>query len=118
MAERTPYGRMSIGAKQALHRDRMREPAVVCPRCEAQTTVADLLRHLEGCPGRRPAHPLSRWITWGEVRQRGVPKQTLSRWVQRGKVKFDGPPRRRRYLERDVVLLQAKRITPKSHKRD
>jgi hypothetical protein len=34
MSVATSYHRMSIGAKQALHRERMREPAVACPVCE------------------------------------------------------------------------------------
>jgi hypothetical protein len=110
MAVETPYGRMSLAAKQAQHRDRMREPSVTCPRCEVQTTVADLLRHIEsGCSGRRPAHPLSKWVTWSEVLELGVPNATFQDWVRRGVVQAEGPARRRRYLLRDVVRLMARR---------
>lgn len=103
------YHRMSVAGKQAAHREKMREPAIACPRCETQTTVADLLRHAEACPGRGPVHPLSKWVTWREVLGLGVPDSTLDRWVKRGVVQTDGPARKRRYLLRDVVKLMARR---------
>jgi DNA modification methylase len=54
------YHRLSLAEKQTLHRECMREPAVVCPICETQTTAADLLEHIETrCPGPRDPNPLS-----------------------------------------------------------
>lgn len=101
-APRETYRRMSLAGKQAAHRDRMREPAMACPRCEAQIVVADSLRHAEICPGRREPHPLSRWLTWSEVRSLGVPKSTIHRWIERGRIHVRGGARERRFLERDV----------------
>lgn len=102
------YSRLSIAAKQQRHLDRMREPAIACPYCEAQTTVDGLLRHVEAtCPGKRPPHPLSKWVTASEIVAMGVPRATVHRWVQRGIVQMDGPSRERRYLLRDVVRVLA-----------
>lgn len=109
-AERAPYTRLSLAAKQALHLDRMREPAVSCPLCEAQTTVADLPRHVESsCSGRREPHPLSEWLAWGEAVALGILEGTLCRWVKSGKVRFRGERDHREYLRRDLVLLVAAR---------
>jgi hypothetical protein len=111
MSKEVPYRQMSIGAKQAAHRDRMREPAIVCPHCETQTTVADLPRHVkDGCQGRREPHPLAKWVSWSEVVGLGVAPMTLHDWVRRGEVKSEGPPRGRRYLLRDVVRLLARQL--------
>jgi hypothetical protein len=122
-----PYHRLSISAKQARHREAMREPSIACPHCDTQTTAADLLRHLEACSGRREPHPLSKWVTWSEALALGVARDTLSRWVRQGRVRSRvsvrvdgernrGRPARRRYLLRDVTKLLAlrKRISPNS----
>lgn len=109
----SPYARMSLAAKQAQHRDRMREPAIVCPFCEVQTTVAELPRHArESCPGARAPHPLSEWVSWRDAMALGVPRQTLSRWVRRGQVRSRGERDRRQYLRRDVTRLVVLRIRP------
>lgn len=98
------YHRMSIGQKQAHARGAAREQAVVCPRCETQTTPADLLTHLaERCPGRRDPHPASAWVTWRQALALGVPRATLSRWVDRGLVRCRGEAQDRRYLMRDLA---------------
>jgi hypothetical protein len=107
------YHQLSNAEKQAHARTAMREPAVVCPSCETQTTVADLLRHAETCAGPRAPHPRSKWITWKQAMEMGVAKPTLSRWVNRGLVRtrvkvsreVNGPgrPAQRIYLERDIV---------------
>lgn len=111
VADADRYRRMSVSAKQAVHRDRMREPGVSCPHCDAQTTPADLLRHVEICAGPREPHPLSKWAAWPEVRGLGVPKQTLGRWVKQGRVRSriraQGARAFRLYLLRDVTKLVA-----------
>lgn len=111
MSQRTSeYHRLSAAAKEARHRDRMREPAIQCPRCGTSTTVVDLPRHRQTtCPGRREPHPLSEWISWGQALELGVPPGTLSRWVRRGEVRARGPRRRREYLRLDVTLMLARR---------
>lgn len=120
MSDGERYRRLSVGAKQVAHRERMREPAVACPRCDAQTPPADLLRHVETCAGPRDPHPLSRWITWSEALDLGVRPRTLSGWVQRGwvrsriRARAEGPasrgrPARRVYLLRDVTKRVALR---------
>lgn len=63
MTPTSEYGRLSLAAKQARHREAMREPAIPCPRCETMTMPADLLRHVESCPGQREPHPLNRWAS-------------------------------------------------------
>lgn len=107
------WTRMSLAEKQAAHLERMREPAVVCPQCEAQTTVADLLEHVaHRCPGQRPPHPMSRWITWGETLVLGAEPYQVTRWVRRGLVRTrEGAPQgaARRYLLRDLVVRLAER---------
>lgn len=112
--EKRTYQRMSLAQKQALHRDRMREPAVQCPRCEVSTTVDDLLRHADACPGRRAAHPLAKWITWSEAVALGLPKMTLSDWARSGRVQSRGQTGEREYLLRDVTKLIARRRVRKS----
>ena len=105
----SPYHRMSIAQKQAHHRDRMREPAVVCPRCETQTTAADLLEHMQNrCTGRRAPSPHSKWVSWRQALALGVAPKTLSRWAQRGWVRAVGEePQCRLYLARDIVVRLA-----------
>lgn len=108
----TDYHRMGIAAKQAHQRAAMREPAVVCPVCETQTTAADLVEHAtKRCPGRRDPHPHSSWIGWRDVLAMGVPKRTLTFWARRGEVRATGEPGmgRRRYLQRDVAQMVARR---------
>lgn len=125
MSRPSPYHHLTVQAKQARQREAMREPAVPCPHCEAQTTPADLLRHVENCSGLREPHPLSRWITWGEALELGVPRQTLHRWVRQGRVRWRvsmgkdvlrerGRPPGRTYLLRDITKLAAvrSRISP------
>ena len=115
------YHQLSNAEKQAHARTAMREPAVVCSKCEVQTTVADLLRHADGCPGPREPHPLSRWVTWREVLRMGVSGATLSDWVRTRRLRVrtmqspterrgPGRPPKRVYLARDVVkLIERKR---------
>lgn len=104
------YHRMSIAQKQAHARGAAREQAVVCPRCETQTTPADLLAHLsERCPGRRDPHPASAWVTWRQALAMGVLRGTLSKWVDRGLVRIKGDAQDRRYLMRDLVSRLAAR---------
>lgn len=113
------YARMSLAEKQAEALDRQREPSVTCPRCETETTAADLMRHVENtCPGAREPHPRSRWITWREALSLGVPKPTMGRWIQQGLVRFHGESKSRVYLLRDVVQLAATRQRRKSRFRD
>lgn len=114
VATRSDYTRMSVGEKQAHHRDQMREPPIACPLCETQTTVADLVQHVEArcpearSPGRREPHPRSKWIGYREALVLGgVPKATLSRWVKLGRVRVRSPGDRRQYLLRDLVRLRA-----------
>jgi hypothetical protein len=110
MSAPTNYHRLSIGQKQALHLDRMREPAVTCPVCETQTTATDLLEHIETrCPGpREPTHKAS-WITWRQALDLGVPRETLSRWAKHGLVRVRGELQDRRYLLRDIAVRVAAR---------
>lgn len=103
----THYLRMDVAAKQAHHRARMREPAVVCPMCDTHTTPRDLLQHLaRRCAGRRAPHHGSAWVGWREAR-RLVPQATLSRWVGGGLVRVTGELQDRRYLLRDLVMCVA-----------
>lgn len=101
---------MTVAEKQRQSLDEMREPAVACPRCETQTTAADLLRHIEErCQGPREPHPQSKWITWLEARTLGASDRSLRRWVDRKLVRVQGEPWRRRYLLRDVAKRLAHR---------
>lgn len=95
------YRRLPLAEKQQRYRDRMREPAVVCPRCEMQMGVPDIVRHARECQGPREPHPLSRWIGWREATAL-VPKATLARWLASGRVRWRGAPHRRELLLRDV----------------
>jgi hypothetical protein len=108
------YRRLSIGAKQALHRDRMREPAVVCPVCETQTTATDLLEHRASrCPGKREPSAGSKWVSWREALALGVPARTLANWAASGWVRVRGDRMDRLYLLRDL----AQRIARRKHRR-
>lgn len=101
------YLRLDVAAKQAHHRARMREPAVVCPFCETHTTPRDLLMHLaHRCTGRRDPHPGSAWIGWRDAK-RLVARSTLSEWVQNGLVRVRGGVQDRRYLLRDLAMCVA-----------
>lgn len=105
------YRRLSVPEKEARNREAMREPAIVCPSCETQTTVADMPRHLASCPGPREPHPLSRWITWASAMRLGVSKRSLHYWTSTGLVRVEIVRGHRRYLERDVVMRIALRAT-------
>jgi len=98
-----PYARLSLAEKQAVHRDRMREPPVTCQRCEVQFTPADLAKH--ECRGPREPHPLGRWLTWKEVTRAPyrIPRGTVSHWVATGRVRTERRGLHRVYLERDVA---------------
>lgn len=109
------YARMSLAEKQVAQREAMREPAVRCPRCDVQTTVADLLAHLETrclgtSPTREEPHPAAKWVTWREALDFGVPRNTMHRWIRRGLVRSRTVPvPQRQYLLRDVVMRMAER---------
>jgi hypothetical protein len=110
MAKADDYRRLTVPQKQRVALDRQREPSVVCPSCETQTTAADLVQHLDRCTGPRAPHPLSRWITWAEAMRLGVPRGTMSRWVQRGAVRIRiTAGTERRYLLRDLAARLAER---------
>lgn len=102
------YQRLSLAGKQALQRERMREPAVTCPVCETQTTAADLLDHIATrCPGPREPNPASKWVTWRQALAIGVLPGTMSKWVKRGLVHVRGELQDRRYLLRDIAVRVA-----------
>jgi hypothetical protein len=104
-----PYAKLSAAAKEAVALDRLREPAVTCPRCETQTTTADLVNHLEErCTGHREVHPASRWIRWRDA-VKWIPHPTLRRLASRGLIRRRGPAWRREYLLRDVTRQVAAR---------
>lgn len=104
------YHKLSVADKERVQRESLREPAIPCPYCEAKTTVADLLAHIEKrCPGERPMHPQMKWVSWREALTYGVKRKSLSRWASNGDVRVDGRPGRRRYLLRDIVRMMAKK---------
>lgn len=98
------YRRLSVAEKERYQRERIREPAITCPACEVQTTVENLLDHLDRrCPGLRPPHHASRWVSWEEATQL-VHRRTLRAWVRRGVVRVGGDEQSGRlYLLRDVI---------------
>jgi hypothetical protein len=101
----TSYHRMSVAEKQAYARANVREQAVACPKCDTQTTAADLLEHVEKrCQGPREPGPGSKWVTWREALALGVTGWTLSRWVSAGDVRFRGELNERQYLLRDIAM--------------
>lgn len=105
------YNKLSVAEKRKCDRDRMCEPTVACPHCEARTTVEDLLKHVaERCPGKRTPHHRSKWVTWTVALAMGVPDGTLRRWVSQGRVRTEGEPGARRYLERDIARQIAARV--------
>lgn len=109
------YARLSVPEKQADDRNRMREPSVSCPHCEVQTTVADLLQHVEQrCARSREPHLLSRWISWREAISLGVKKSTMGWWIEKGLVRWQGQSKSRVYLMRDIVTRIASRQRRKS----
>lgn len=104
------YHRMSVAEKQRHALGAQREPAVVCPRCETQTGVTDLLAHVQTrCTGPRDPHPLARWLTWDEA-TRIAARASISRWVAHGELRTRGEGRARRYLMRDLVQLVARQV--------
>lgn len=109
------YHRLDVRSKERYARDRLREPAIACPACETQTTVRGLVQHLdERCPGRRPPHHLSEWVTWDEAmgvaNPAGFHGSQVGDWIRDGLVRTrdDGPARR--YLLRDLVQVIAVRL--------
>lgn len=105
-----PYHRLSIAEKQAVATERQREPAIMCPSCDTQTTPTDLLRHVaERCTGPREPGPAAKWVGWREALATGVPRETLSRWASDGLVRFKGERMERRYSLRDLVYRMAQR---------
>lgn len=101
---RRHYHRLSVAEKERYQRERIREPSISCPVCEAQTTVDDLLAHLaERCAGRREPHHLSRWVTWSEALALGIRRGTLSKWVRREAVRVRSNETQREYLLRDLI---------------
>lgn len=105
------YHRLSVSEKQSRSRLAMYEPPIACPYCDTQTTVADLLRHVDSrCPSSSEIHPLSRWLSRREVFELGVPRHLLRRWVAKGLVRVRD--HRKRYLQRDLVRLVALRRRP------
>jgi hypothetical protein len=107
------YHQMSLKEKQAHSLRTAREPSVICPICDTQTTTADLIAHEARCPGRRDPHPGSRWITWREALALGVARATMNQWVNAGFVRVRGELQDRRYLLRDIVV----RIAAKRYRR-
>lgn len=104
------YLRMGIAAKQAHQRSLAREPSVVCPICEVQTTARDLIDHLDKrCAGQREPHPGSAWVTFAAALKLGILRGTLSRWVAKGQVRVRGDLQDRQYLLRDLAMLVAQR---------
>lgn len=114
----TRYSKLTVGEKDKRNCDKMREPAVTCPLCEAKTPVDDLLAHMEKrCPRKRDIHPRSRWVTRAEAVAMGLNEGALKRWVRRGRIRRRsargertglGRPSRQ-YLARDIVKLLAAR---------
>lgn len=110
MARSTTYQRLSIGEKQAVDRERMREPSVSCPGCDTQTTASDLLAHVaQRCPGPREPGPGAKWVSWRDAVAVGVPKETIAFWARRGDVRTRGARGDRQYLLRDLALRVALR---------
>jgi len=104
------YQRLSIAEKRAVDLERVREPAVTCPRCDTHVLPADLLAHMERrCAGPREPGPGARWIPHRDVLAMGVPRATLSFWANRGFVRFTGDRQDRKYLYRDLALKVAQR---------
>lgn len=102
------YHRLSIAEKQAHQRQSMREPAVMCPSCETQTTAADLLEHVASrCPGPRQPGSSSKWVSWREALAMGILPGTMSKWVKRGLVRARGELQDRQYLLRDIAVRVA-----------
>lgn len=101
--EKRTYQALPLAQKQALHRDRMREPAIACPFCEVQVTVDGMLRH--ECAGKREVHPLEEWIEWAAVMKLGIPEGTFHRWVKAGRVERRGERPKSVYRRRDVAKM-------------
>lgn len=118
LVDATPYAKLSLARKQAVSLERLREPALACPKCQTQTTTTDLLRHVQSCTGPLEPHPSSRWITRREARDLGVSNSTLSWWARRGDVRFHDEPNERRYLLRDLALRVAQGRKSRTHRRD
>lgn len=107
MGAERPYRRLSVAEKERYQRERLREPSIACPVCETQTTVDDLIDHLDRrCQGPRAPHHASRWVSWEEATGL-VHRKTLSAWVRRGVVRVVNEGSNRRYLLRDVIRLVA-----------
>lgn len=104
------YHKLPIAQKRAMAYAAQREPAVACPRCDAQVMPADLLAHVEHrCTGPREPGPTAKWVTWREALV-FAPKRTLLRWVRQGRVRHRGRRLDRQYLYRDLVVCKARKI--------
>lgn len=104
------YHKLPIAQKRAMAYAAQREPAVACPRCDAQVMPADLLAHVEQrCAGPREPGPAAKWVTWREALALSVPETTLSFWARTGQVRYLGERMDRRYLLRDLALKIAQR---------
>lgn len=103
------YHRLPAARKQAHSLDRMREPAVTCPRCDTQVMPADLVAHVEQrCAGPREPGKGSIWVGWREALALGPSRGTLSYWVKRGYVRVRGDVQERKYLLRDLAVRVAR----------
>lgn len=109
----SPYHLLSAAGKVRYASERMREPAMHCPRCDAAVLPAELIAHLrERCVLPDP-HPRSAWITLPEACNAGVSVETLCTWARAGIVRMKGPKRKRLYLYRDIVRMIALRMARK-----
>jgi hypothetical protein len=109
------YTSLSTAEKRRYHLDRMREPPLRCPICDAAVQADDLLAHArERCAGKLDPHPRSEWATWAEALACGVSGSLLHYWVAQGHVRVTGDDGARRYLLRDIVVLVVARDFKKS----
>jgi hypothetical protein len=111
----TSYHHVSVAEKQAYARANVREQAVACPKCDTQTTAAELIEHLEKrCTGPREPGPGSKWISLPEAIALGASRRTLFWWTRRGLVRVKGRRRSRMYLLRDMAIRLARRRVDES----
>ncbi len=104
------YHLMNAQEKERYARGKLRRPATHCPNCEIAVQPDELLAHMaERCPGHGAVHALEVWLPWGEVISLGVTDRTLRRWAARGLVRTTETEAGRQYLQRDVIMLMARR---------